>query len=356
MLTDGTSIMKISIERGSFKICDAKKTRGGQFNTKRNHWLKPQIAEFIKKSGATHCMDPFAGGGDIFAAISGLDMSMNSIGFDLDPAYHWPINDSLTLVPTVKDAIVITNPPYLAKHSAKRKGVIDSVSHYYSESGFDDLYLLAMQRCMDASDNCVFIVPETYINAGVNFSGVHSITVVLDDVFDDTENPICVVCYSKSFSGDPAIFIDDKYIGDYKTLNSWRIKPKKDIPIRFNVSGGAVGFRAVDMPDTSKKIAFMPAPQLGYGFDNIKVSSRLVTYVDVGGLPHHRIAEFCQLSNDLLNRIRTQTHDVILSPFKGNAKDGSRRRRLDYDLARAILECSYNDCVICGRTHILHIV
>ncbi|MEE2624685.1 MAG: hypothetical protein VYD50_00345, partial [Candidatus Thermoplasmatota archaeon] len=36
--------------------------------------------------------------------------------------------------------------------------------------------------------------------------------------------------------------------------------------------------------------------------------------------------------------VRRNSHDVALSGFKGNNKEGKRRRRLDYELARGILE------------------
>ena len=42
--------------------------------------------------------------------------------------------------------------------------------------------------------------------------------------------------------------------------------------------------------------------------------------------------------NMILAEYRLDTSDINLSPFKGNAKDGTRRRRLDYKTARAIIE------------------
>jgi hypothetical protein len=35
--------------------------------------------------------------------------------------------------------------------------------------------------------------------------------------------------------------------------------------------------------------------------------------------------------------MRADTHDVVLTPFKGIRKDGAFRRRLDFRIARAIL-------------------
>lgn len=337
--------MKVSVERGTYKVCDAKKVAGGQYHTKGMQWLKQHIAEFIRQANAQYYVDPFAGHGDLFRTLLHLIGEKSTIGYDLDPTLHWPINDSLKEIPKHPNSILVTNPPYLAKHSAKRKGVEHFVSLYYSDNGFDDLYLIAMSKCMETYSKCVFIVPETYINSNTQFDGIVSITIILESIFDDTATPICVVCYDKSFLGDVQVFIGDHLIGRLANLNSFRLRPKKDVPIRFNIPDGHIGLRAVDMLDSSKKIKFMPASELKYNVKNIKNSSRLITYLDLDGVQNEQIPKICEKANELLIKIREATCDVILSPFKGNAKDGTRRRRLDYDLARAILEKAYKETV-----------
>ena len=47
--------------------------------------------------------------------------------------------------------------------------------------------------------------------------------------------------------------------------------------------------------------------------------------------------------NHKLNEIRSETSDMVLSPFKGNNKDGTRRRRLDYQLARYVINESMHE-------------
>src|SRR3990167_3945429 len=42
-----------------------KKRSLGQYFTKQNTWLRPQITQFIKSSGAKIAYDPFAGNGDL---------------------------------------------------------------------------------------------------------------------------------------------------------------------------------------------------------------------------------------------------------------------------------------------------
>ena len=48
--------------------------------------------------------------------------------------------------------------------------------------------------------------------------------------------------------------------------------------------------------------------------------------------------EFISKANFLLDELRNETHDVVLSPFKNNNKLGQRRRRLDFKWARKIIE------------------
>lgn len=46
---------------------------------------------------------------------------------------------------------------------------------------------------------------------------------------------------------------------------------------------------------------------------------------------------FINLLNYYLEDYRARTHDIFLAPFKNNNKEGHRRRRLDYKLARDLI-------------------
>jgi hypothetical protein len=58
-------------------------------------------------------------------------------------------------------------------------------------------------------------------------------------------------------------------------------------------------------------------------------------------LGENEINPFISACNERVERFRKDTADVLLSPFKGNMKNGVRRRRLDYETARAIMESAY---------------
>jgi len=244
----------------------------------------------------------------------------------------------LKSIPRLSGGMIVTNPPYLANYSAKRKGVLAQVEAYYRLSGRDDLYQVALDRCLAACEQVVAIVPETLLNSGYDLHHAVSVTVLHENPFSDTETPVCVACFDRKFHGDTEIFSDDTKAMKLSQLNSYRLSPARTDAIRFNVPEGRIGLRAVDMPSPDKPIAFMLRGDLDYDVAGIKVSSRLLTFVEIPKMRNEEVGGVCREANRILAQYRENTLGLSLSPFKGNTKSGSRRRRLDYSTARAILE------------------
>lgn len=311
----------------------------GQYFTKKDLWLKPQIKKFINDSGCTIAYDPFAGDGDLLLCAKEYDID-NVVGLDIDTRLQWEYNNSLNDIPHIDNAIIITNPPYLTNYSAKRKKIIDGMESYFEK--YTDLYQLAIIKMLEAQEYVVAIIPETFINS--NFlnsvkNRIKSITILIENPFEDTENPVCVVCFDNNDLPNriTEVYIGDKYINTLNYLKSKSMEPLKKYKINFNKVNGKLAIRAVDMPSTDKKIQFMSVEKLSYDLKNIKHSSRLITVVEVEDIDIdiNLLVDKC---NNLLKKYREETMDINLSPFKGNAKDGTRRRRLDYKTARAIIE------------------
>lgn len=321
---------------------NTKKRSLGQFFTKNHFWLKPHIIDFIKSTNKNTVLDPFAGEGDLLKTALDLGL-VNTIGFDIDETLPWEKNDSLINIPRVQDAIIITNPPYLTNYSAKRKKIFPTVKKYFDICPYDDLYQLALEKCFENNDFGVVIIPETFINSKFPKNRILSITVIEDLMFNDTENPICVVCFDNKYKNynEIKIYKNDKYINTLGELEKFRKKPQKDVKMRFNSVGGQIALRAVDTTTPGKVINFMRAKELVYNRDNIKVSSRLITLIELE-VDEKYIDKIIKNSNQILLKYRENTSDLLLSPFKGNTRDGIRRRRLDYKTARAILEESIN--------------
>lgn len=315
-----------------------KKKKLGQYFTKKNLWLKPHIINFIKMSGCEIAYDPFAGNGDLLKVSEEYGIK-NIKGLDIDNNLNWDINDSLIHIPHIDNAIIITNPPYLTKYSASRKHITIDNKYFKNHT---DLYQLAIDKMLESQDYIVAIVPETYINSKYfekNLSRVYSVTILTENPFDDTENPVCIVCFDNVIKNPPEVkvYADNEFLNDYSYFKDLKLTPKNKYSIRFNVQKGKIALRAVDLTTNDKKIKFYSKEDLNYDLTKVGNSSRLITIIDLdcSDIDIKKLVEEC---NRLLEDYRKKTKDVTLSPFKGNTKDGKRRRRLDYRTARCIIE------------------
>jgi len=309
----------------------------GQYFTCQQIWLRPQIVNFIKSVDAKIAYDPFAGNGDLLNAMNSLGIK-KTVGLDIDPRLGWRLNDSLVNIPKRKNSIIITNPPYLTNYSAKRRRIFKQVSKYFASTNYDDLYQIALAKCLSMGAG-VIIIPETFINSSFPKDRLNSITILEDNPFRDTENPVCVVCFDgkRKPLNKVQLYKNNTLIGSLKYFEGLRLKPSNSVPFRFNDVNGSLALRAIDTTDPEKPIMFMRKEKLNYNLARIKHSSRLITVIQTD-FSHSKLDTLIKHSNALLSDFRRRTKDVLLSPFKGNRKDGLRRRRLDYATARAILE------------------
>lgn len=316
-----------------------KKRVLGQYNTTSSKWLLPQIIDFIKKAKPLIAVDPFAGDGHLLDAVKNV-FKLRTLGLDIDTKKGWTKNDSLLGVPKYVNGLIVTNPPYLSNYSAKRKGLYSNVSKYFENNlKHDDLYRIALDSCLEKNDYVIAIIPETYINSSYTKERARIITIIEDNLFEDTETPVCIVCFGpKKSSSKPRVYIGQRFLGLFDQFLQKKIFPTNNFPIKFNDSKGKIGLRAIDMPNPSKRISFMSREELAYDINKIKVSSRLITFISIPNAFRDRTNSIIEHANKILSTYRKETHDVLLSPFKGNNKEDLRRRRLDYSTARAILE------------------
>ena len=121
--------------------------------------------------------------------------------------------------------------------------------------------------------------------------------------------------------------------------------------MKFNDLSGWLGVRCVDSTSPGDMLHFDFKENIDYNWGRgIKASSRLLTLVSVD-VPHDKKKNFVRECNEILRDLRNRSHDIVLSPFKGNMKNGVRRRRLDFQTCRAIIERAYRRTVVCGKRH-----
>jgi hypothetical protein len=326
---------------------DISKVSLGSFYTTKSGWLTNQVRQFLEKALSEsngNLLDPFAGDGHLLEAIKsdsvlGAQVKL-ATGFDIQGDL-FPVNDSLIAIPNPQRAVIVTNPPYLANHSAKRKGVDQLVAKYFDGSSQKNLYRIALEKALESADYVAAIIPETFLLSTFPKHRLELAVVIQDSLFGDTDAPALVACFTKVRCADARIFTGNQSIGNLSEILALRdsIAPKQKIV--FNEPTGRIGLRAVDGSDGKSPIAFVAARDFEYPSDSVATSSRLMTYLEVPGVADKDIPELISKANALLSSIRKRSGDLVLAPFKGNNKAGKRRRRLDYALARRIL----NNCI-----------
>lgn len=305
------------------------KRQYGQFYTAGNPFLLAPFADWVERHALhnEHVLEPFAGANNIIMALQEVKMADTFSSFDIAP--H---STSVSHRDTLRDfpqgyAFCVTNPPWLAKNSAKRRGLD------FPQSPFDDLYKHSLDLCLQNCDYVAALIPATFLQSGEFRKRLETVIFLHDQqMFTDTDNPVCLALFSPHLTASIEIFNDDKRIGLLHELEKALPKKTRQLELTFNHPDGSLGFVAFDNT-RAPSIRFCTGAELER-YD-VGFSTRMITRIhgDVGHIPttvdmlNRRIAEF-----------REQTGDIFLTPFKGLRKDGKYRRRMDYRLARKFIE------------------
>lgn len=334
--------MLLSRAEDRWATIDAERVRSGRFHTEAATWLAPQVARFIAEPRCRRALDPFAGDRDLLRHVLAAGLVEEVEGIDIAGGEN-AVGDSLASIAAF-DGVIVTNPPYLARHSARRKRVLEDVARWFDGSRWSDLYQVALERMLAASSRVVAILPETFLHTGTFRERLAQVTVLeRRHPFVATSCPVVVACFGARRGVDAEVWVDDELVGRLSTLDAIRrVRVARPGTLRFNVPDGRIGLRAVDNTLGTAPIAFMPGSELAYDVAGIKHSSRLMTRIAIpDGIEDAEVAEICGRANDLLAELRVGIGNLALSPFKGNDRRGARRRRIDYrQAARILLEAA----------------
>ena len=323
-------------------IQKAHQRQRGQYFTEGNPFLfKPFQAWFklIPQKEQETFLEPFAGANHIVRLLKEAGIENSWSCFDLHPTLKKAEGFSVKTQDTLKKfpkgfTVAITNPPYLAKNSAKRHGLA------YPACDYDDVYKYALSLALENCDFIAAIVPESFIGSGELQERLHSVITLTSKMFSDTECPVCLALFVPSSlqkkKADFILWDGNTRLGSYARFHRQveKVNEEERVQWVFNDPKGPIGLRAVD-GSFGPSIRFVAGKTIPSS--EIKHSSRILTRIS--GMPNGiKASDLIQEANVYLEHYREQTHDALLTAFKGLRHDGKYRRRLDFQTARNILD------------------
>lgn len=292
--------------------------------------------------------EPYAGRLGLIAHLRARHLDDGRIdwsAFDIAPQEDL-LTDGVTIekastlrsIPSSPYDLIVTNPPYLARNSARRRGLpfpFDDMGEGIVRPA--DLYQFALDTCLESAAYCVMLIPESFITSRYDKIRCDAILSLKGGLFEDTDCPVCLALFSPNGrEGGPLIYSNDgKLLGSLQDIRSESdaLIGNTSHPIRMNDPDGDCSLIAIDST-IGRSIRFGKREDVRR--EDVKVSSRALTRcsrVDGKSITDAVIDE----ANRVLNKWRDDTSDVLMTAFKGVRKDGRYRRRLAFAEAKGIL-------------------
>jgi len=313
-----------------------KKRQYGAYYTEESPFTLEPFRIWAKEAGlpGRKILEPFAGSSNIIRMLKDAGLCSDFDCYDVEAApdgtYKVAVRNTLRSFPDGYH-VCITNPPWLARNSARRRGLKFEVPRRY-----DDMYKYALDLALSHCDYVAFIIPATFLRAGLFRDRLHSCVTIERPLFYDTDNPVCLALFTPK-PNRTTIWADDTRIGHLDDLeerfsmHAAQRTSETHARIRFNVADGNLGMWGVDNT-REPSIRFCHGSELSHR--TVKDTDRAIARIDPGiAVTAHMIDKL----NEMLAEFRRDTHDVFLAPFKGLREDGRYRRRLDFAVARMLI-------------------
>ena len=314
-----------------------EKRASGRFYTKSDVFGYPAFSEWLElvpREPVLRIVEPFAGACHIPAALAARGVNAEWHCFDISPGKGTPSGLDVIKRDTIFKypkgySCAITNPPYLAKNSARRRGLP------FPQTKHDDIYKLCLEIMLKHTPYVAAIVPESFLTQECFHERLLSVTSLIGKFFDDTECPVCLALFipDKKRERDFSVWRNDIFLGKMSEIVARTPRAQSDNPWSFNEPAGEIGLYCCDSPKGAS-IKFC----LGEAIPSSDVTESSRSITKISGVPEgHPIERIVDEANAILSEWRTATSDVLMTAFKGLRSDGAYRRRLDFSSARNIL-------------------
>ena len=299
-----------------------EKRASGRYYTRGNPFqLEPfqtwAIASNLERQSV---LEPFAGAKDIPRLIDAAHLRCRDWAFfDIEPGAKGIVQrDTLADFPEGFD-VCITNPPWLARNSATRRGL-----PFPEATRYNDLYKYALEQCLTHCGWVATIIPEAFIRSGLFLERLHDFISLVPQkqdktnyppdkggrrvdetnypsdkggrgvdetnypsdkgdrrvsvMFEDTEHPVGLALFAPDTTSDVRIWRNNQFLGTMRKLREHLPQPSSNRSIVFNDPKGNLGLIAIDNT-VSASIRFCPPEELkDYP---IRVQCRSITKIGV---------------------------------------------------------------------------
>jgi len=172
-----------------------RKRAEGRYYTIHNPFDHPAFRAWAADAGLPGAvvLEPFAGAGHLLRALETVGLGGPAAAYDLAPGGPG-IGQRNTLADFLAGHDAVVTPPYLARNSAARRGLL------FPETLHPDLYLHCLDLCLRHARFVAAIVPDSFLQAGRLQDRCQGVVSLPVPMFGDTERPVCLAL----FGPDPA--------------------------------------------------------------------------------------------------------------------------------------------------------
>jgi len=276
----------------------------------------------------TTILEPFAGAGHLFSYVDAV-----WDGYDIEPNHpDVEYRNTFKYFPTGY-RVCITNPPYLAKTVVSRKKLPVQLIH-------EDMYLDALQLCLDNCEYVAAIIPSTFWNQRLFKDRLYAWDKFDMQLFSDTDAPAGVAYFVPHNVEHTRTFVN----GEEIVLTSENTPIKTDFPCTFNPPDLApILCNGIDT-NTQNNIHLRvlqdkDVPSLvndagvckNTNRNHFPIASTMINEADLPAI------------NALINQWRDETKDFFLTSFKSPMASGKYRKRISFLEIRWLLHRFYLD-------------
>ena len=323
-----------------------------QFFTHETKDIEIFVKHYAARLNPSVWVDPFAGEGHLLRMFK----PGPTISIDIDPKLNPDVvADSFASLPPIKDCAVITNPPYAYRHILQKNN--STLHKLVRDAGYVDLYEYSIRRLIEqwGMIDIFAVLPENFIASNETklrpelYKNIQAVQIHNFSTSHSTGQPTVMVyispkevCESDLWVGGErhgsVVIMPDGIRPNLKTVDNYVDFGMKDGQTE-DARNTSILLQAIDGGGWDTRIKLMRVyEKFGDAQFHNKISDRAyIQIVPKIPMTELQINTLIKAFNKYVDKWRNKTNGLGLTSFRSNSVGGFRRKRLDFKLARLII-------------------